>query len=140
MIPPAPGRWFSPLGRRYQQITADLGDPACVPDIVAQVKATFGRVDILVNNAGTIRRNDFLDFSEEDWDAVMDLNLKTRCSCHRQWRGNLWHRATGGKIIHIASMLSFQGGIRVASYTSSKSGIRGLTMLMANELAARVLT
>lgn len=131
------GEMVQSLGRRYQQITADLGDPACVPDIVAQVKATFGRVDILVNNAGTIRRNDFLDFSEEDWDAVMDLNLKAPLFLSQAVAREFVAQGGGGKIIHIASMLSFQGGIRVASYTSSKSGIRGLTMLMANELAAR---
>lgn len=131
------GEIVQSLGRRYLEITADLGDHSCVPDIVAQVKQTFGRMDILVNNAGTIRRNDFLDFSEEDWDTVMDLNLKAPLFLSQAVAREFVEQGSGGKIIHVASMLSFQGGIRVASYTSSKSGIRGLTMLMANELAAK---
>ncbi|CAA0099011.1 2-dehydro-3-deoxy-D-gluconate 5-dehydrogenase [Halioglobus japonicus] len=123
------------LGRRYLAVTEDLTDHSCVPRIVEQAKNAFGRIDILVNNAGTIRRNDFVDFTEQDWDAVMDLNLKTLFFLSQAVTKELIKQATGGKIIHIASMLSFQGGIRVASYTSSKSGVKGLTMLMANELA-----
>ena len=123
------------LGRRYLAIQADLTDKACVSGIVAEAKNTFGRIDILVNNAGTIRRNDFVDFTEEDWDAVMDLNLKTLFFLSQAVSKEFLAQGNGGKIIHIASMLSFQGGIRVASYTSSKSAVKGLTMLMANELA-----
>lgn len=132
----ATGDTVTALGRRYLGIRADLGDKACVPDIVAQATASFGRIDILVNNAGTIRRNDFVDFTEQDWDAVMDLNLKTLFFLSQAVVKQFIAQGSGGKIIHIASMLSFQGGIRVASYTSSKSGIKGLTMLMANELAS----
>ena len=73
----ATGEAVEALGRRYLAVAADLADKACVPDILAAAKGAFGKVDILVNNAGTIRRNDFVDFTEEDWDAVMDLNLKT---------------------------------------------------------------
>lgn len=131
----ATGESVEALGRRYLEITADLADKACVPGIVEQAKAAFGHIDILVNNAGTIRRNDFVDFTEEDWNAVMDLNLKTPFFLSQAVAKEFISQG-GGKIIHIASMLSFQGGIRVASYTSSKSGIKGLTMLMANELAA----
>ena len=96
----------------------------------------LGGLDILVNNAGIIRRADALDFSEEDWDAVIDTNLKsTFFLCQAAGR----HMAPQGrgKIINIASLLSFQGGVRVASYTASKSGVAGLTRLLANEWAAK---
>lgn len=122
-------------GRAYLQINADLENSSCVDAIVEQAKARFGKIDILVNNAGTIRRNDLLEFSEQDWDAVMDLNLKTLFFLSQAVAREFITQGHGGKIINIASMLSFQGGVRVASYTSSKSGVKGLTMLMANELA-----
>jgi 2-deoxy-D-gluconate 3-dehydrogenase len=92
-------------------------------------------LDILVNNAGTIRRNDALEFSEDDWDAVIDVNLKAAFFLAQQAARYWVAAASGGKIINIASMLSFQGGIRVASYTASKSGLLGLTRLLANEWA-----
>ena len=131
----ATGDRVKALGQRYLPIKADLGDKSCIPEIVAQAKASFGKIDILVNNAGTIRRNDFVDFTEDDWDTVMDLNLKNLFFLSQAVVREFIAQGSGGKIIHIASMLSFQGGIRVASYTSSKSGVKGLTMLMANELA-----
>ncbi len=98
--------------------------------------AELGGLDILVNNAGIIRRADAVDFSEEDWDAVVDTNLKSVFFlCQAAGRHMI---AKGrGKIINIASMLSFQGGIRVPSYTASKSGVAGLTKLLANECAAK---
>ncbi len=123
------------IGQRYLGLSADLSDKSCVPDIVRQAKDHFGNIDILVNNAGSIRRNDFVDFTEQDWDAVMDLNLKGLFFLSQAVAREFIAQQRGGKIIHIASMLSFQGGIRVASYTSSKSAVKGLTMLMANELA-----
>lgn len=129
------GAAIEALGQRYLPIKADLTDNTCVSSIVEQAKHAFGHIDILVNNAGTIRRNDFIDFTEEDWDTVMDLNLKTLFFLSQAVAKEFMAQGTGGNIIHIASMLSFQGGIRVASYTSSKSGVRGLTMSMANELA-----
>ena len=99
--------------------------------------AEAGPVDILVNNAGIIRRADSLDFSEEDWDTVMDTNLKTAFflsqAVARTWVAD----GQGGKIINICSMLSFQGGIRVPSYTASKSGLAGLTKLLACEWASK---
>lgn len=131
----ATGQEIAVLGREYFPITVDLTDSACADDIVEQAKARFGRVDILVNNAGTIRRDDFLDFSEADWDAVMDLNLKTLFFLSQAVAKTFIEQGGGGKIIHIASMLSFQGGIRVPSYTASKSAVKGLTMSMANEMA-----
>ncbi|MDO9489214.1 MAG: SDR family NAD(P)-dependent oxidoreductase, partial [Sphingomonadaceae bacterium] len=124
------------LGRRALPVAADLSSIAPVGDIVAQAVAGLGGLDILINNAGIIRRADAVDFSEADWDAVIDTNLKSvffLC----QAAGRHMIAQGSGKIINIASMLSFQGGIRVPSYTASKSGIAGLTRLLANEWAAR---
>ena len=124
------------LGRKGENFAADLSSVGAVQPLVDAVLAEFGRIDILVNNAGIIRRADAVDFTEEDWDLVMDTNLKTLfflCQCvgrHMIARGS-------GKIINIASMLTFQGGIRVPSYTASKSGVGGLTKLLANEWAAK---
>jgi len=90
-----------------------------------------------VNNAGVIRRGDAVDFSEADWDEVMDVNLKSVFFLSQAFARSAFARDAGGAIINIASMLSFQGGIRVASYTASKSGVAGITKLLANEWAAR---
>lgn len=127
-------------GGRYLAIQADLTRQDCIGDIVGGALAEFGRIDILVNNAGTIKRNDILDFTRADWDEVMDLNLKTLFFLSQAVARQFVAQGDGGRIINIASMLSFQGGTRVASYTASKSGVRGLTMLMANELAGRGIT
>ncbi|HEX8415609.1 MAG TPA: 2-dehydro-3-deoxy-D-gluconate 5-dehydrogenase KduD [Sphingomicrobium sp.] len=124
------------MGRRAEIISADFSTLAPIQQVVEDVVERFGGLDILVNNAGTIRRNDSLDFTEEDWDAVMNTNLKSVFFlCQAAAR----HMVTkgGGKIINIASMLTFQGGIRVASYTASKSGLGGITKLLANEWAAK---
>ena len=123
-------------GRRFVDVRADLGDIACLPGVMAQALALRGRVDILVNNAGIIRRADALDFTEADWDAVMDLNLKTTFFFAQAVARQFKAQATGGKIINVASMLSYQGGVRVPSYTASKSGVLGLTRLLANEWAS----
>jgi 2-deoxy-D-gluconate 3-dehydrogenase len=96
----------------------------------------LGGLDILVNNAGIIRRNDALDFTADDWDAVMDTNLKSLFFLCQSAARHMVEQG-GGKIINIASMLTFQGGIRVASYTASKSGVGGLTKLLANEWAGK---
>lgn len=123
-------------GRRAAIIGADLSSIAPVQEIVDRTLAELGGLDILVNNAGIIRRADALDFSEEDWDAVIDTNLKSvfflcqAAARHMVAKGR-------GKIVNIASMLSFQGGIRVPSYTASKSGVAGLTKLLANEWAGK---
>lgn len=122
-------------GRNFKAIHADLSDPSLARGIIDQVMATFGRIDILVNNAGIIRRDDILDFTEKDWDDVMDVNLKSLFFLSQAAAKQMSAKGKGGKIINIASLLSFQGGIRVPSYTASKSGVKGLTMLMANELA-----
>ena len=97
--------------------------------------AEFGHIDILVNNAGLIRREDAIDFSERDWDDVMNLNIKSVFFMSQAAAKHFIAQGNGGKIINIASMLSYQGGIRVPSYTASKSGVMGITRLMANEWA-----
>ena len=124
-------------GRRCHWVKADLGARPDHAAIVAEAGSKLGRCDILVNNAGIIRRADALEFSEEDWDAVMDVNIKAAFFLAQAAAKAMLADGRGGKIINIASMLSFQGGIRVASYTASKSGIAGLTRLLANEWAAR---
>jgi 2-dehydro-3-deoxy-D-gluconate 5-dehydrogenase len=124
------------LGRRSVQISADLSSIEPVDRIVSDTLNTLGRIDILVNNAGIIRRADSVDFTEADWDAVIDTNLKSVFFLS-QTVGRHMIAQGSGKIINIASMLTFQGGIRVPSYTASKSGVGGLTKLLANEWAAK---
>jgi len=121
-------------GRRFLPVAADLGSTAVCQKIVDEVTRGLGGIDILVNNAGIIRRREALEFSEADWDAVMDVNLKTLFFLSQAAARHMIPRG-GGKIINIASMLSFQGGVRVASYTASKSGLAGVTRLLANEWA-----
>ncbi|WP_417313119.1 2-dehydro-3-deoxy-D-gluconate 5-dehydrogenase KduD [Enterobacter sp.] len=123
------------LGRRFLAIRTDLGVQENIAGVVAQAVAEMGRVDILVNNAGTIRREDALTFSEKDWDDVVNLNLKSVFFLSQAVAKQFIRQGQGGKIINIASMLSFQGGIRVPSYTASKSGVLGITRLLANEWA-----
>jgi 2-dehydro-3-deoxy-D-gluconate 5-dehydrogenase len=122
------------LGRRAHWVRADLGDKPDHAAIVGEVVRELGGLHILVNNAGIIRRNNAIDFTEADWDAVLDVNLKSVFFLSQAAARHMIP-AGGGKIINIASMLSFQGGIRVPSYTASKSGVAGLTRLLANEWA-----
>lgn len=103
--------------------------------IIEKTIEKYGRVDILVNNAGIIKREDCIDFSEANWDSVINVNLKTVFFFSQAVARQFVKQGQGGKIINIASMLSFQGGIRVPSYTASKSGVKGITMSMANEWA-----
>jgi 2-deoxy-D-gluconate 3-dehydrogenase len=124
-------------GRRFHGIEADLGSASHSGEIIQEAVEHMGAVDILVNNAGIIRRNDALEFSESDWDAVMNVNLKTAFFLSQAAARHMLKLGRGGKIINIASMLSFQGGIRVVSYTASKSGIAGMTRILANEWAAK---
>lgn len=125
------------LGRRFLSVRADLETTAPIEAAVEAAAGGLGPIDILVNNAGIIRRADALDFTEADWDAVMDVNLKSVFFLSQAVAKRLVAEGRSGKIINIASMLSFQGGIRVASYTSSKSGVLGLTRLLANEWAGK---
>lgn len=122
-------------GRRFLEVRADLISVEPLDRIISETLKEFGKVDILVNNAGIIRRTDALEFSEKDWDDVINVNLKTLFFFSQKVANEFVRQGTGGKIINTASMLSYQGGIRVASYTSSKSGVIGLTRLMANEWA-----
>jgi 2-deoxy-D-gluconate 3-dehydrogenase len=122
------------MGRRATWVKADFGAKPDNAAVVRQVVDELGGLHILVNNAGTIRRNNCIDFTEADWDAVMDVNLKSVFFLSQAAARHMIPNG-GGKIINIASMLSFQGGIRVPSYTASKSGVAGLTKILANEWA-----
>ena len=124
-------------GRALHAIPADLSATASTACATTSAIGAVGAVDILVNNAGIIRRADSLDFTEEDWDAVMDTNLKSAFFLSQAVARTWVQAGRGGKIINICSMLSFQGGIRVPSYTASKSGLAGLTRLLACEWAGR---
>lgn len=123
------------LGHSFLDLRADLTSIESIHDLLAQAVQRFGKVDILVNNAGIIRRQDALQFTEKDWDDVMDINIKTVFFFSQAVARKFIEQGTGGKIINIASMLSYQGGIRVPSYTASKSAVMGLTRLLANEFA-----
>lgn len=115
-----------------EELALDFADPMAARDV-------FGarRVDILVNNAGIIRRADAVDFTEADWDAVMDVNLKAVFFTCQSFARAALAAGRGGRIVNIASLLSFQGGIRVPSYTAAKHGVAGITKLLANEWAGR---
>jgi 2-dehydro-3-deoxy-D-gluconate 5-dehydrogenase len=128
------------LGRRCVSIVADLSKTADVPRIVETTVKELGRIDILFNNAGIIRRADLVDFSEKDWDDVININQRTLFFLSQAVAKVMIKQGQGGRIINTASMLSFQGGIRVPSYTASKSAVVGLTKLFANELAAHRIT
>lgn len=132
------GEKVKALGRKFINIDANLMSIEPVERIVQETLGGLGRIDILVNNAGLIRRQDAVDFSEKDWDDVMNVNVKSAFfMC--QAAGKVMIAQGSGKIINIASMLSFQGGIRVPSYTASKSGIAGITRLLACEWAGHGL-
>jgi 2-deoxy-D-gluconate 3-dehydrogenase len=134
--PDATGEAVRAAGRRFSFIEADLGAAKVAQPVIDAAVAALGGVDILINNAGIIRRADSVDLSEEDWDAVMEVNLKTTFFLC-QAAGRVMIAKGRGKIVNIASLLSFQGGVRVASYTASKHGVAGLTKLLANEWAAK---
>ena len=124
------------LGRRCLPIPCDLrtASVADLDQIVEHLVTELGRLDILVNNAGIIRRTPAVEFSEADWDDVLQINLKAAFFL-AQAAARRMLRQGGGKIINIASMLSFQGGVNVSSYTAAKSGVAGITRLLANEWA-----
>ena len=135
--PDETAKMVASAGRKLHVVSADLGSIEPIDRVVFEAYAAAGRVDILVNTAGIIRRADSVDFTEDDWDAVMDTNLKTAFflgqALARRWVAD----KRGGKIIQVASMLSFQGGLRVPSYAASKSGLAGLTKALANEWAGK---
>jgi len=131
-------RKVTAAGGSFEPVTADLADPAKAAAMLERVWDTSGPIDGLVNNAGIIRRADAVDLTEADWDEVMDINLKTVFRlCQAFARRVLAHTGRRGKIVNIGSVLSFQGGIRVASYTASKHGVLGLTRLLACEWAPK---
>lgn len=122
------------LGRKAFAVSGDMSDKSAPKRIADETGEKFGRIDILVNNAGMIRRAPAVDFSEDDWSTVLEVNLSSifRLS---QAVGKKMIEQGGGKIVNIASLLSFQGGITVPAYTASKSGVAGLTKAFANEWA-----
>lgn len=120
---------------QFSYMVADLTSLAPVESIIKEAVSRFGQLDILVNNAGIIRREDITEFNVQDWDDVLNINLRTLFFLSQAAVQQFLKQGSGGKIINVASMLSFQGGIRVPSYTASKSGVKGITMAMANELA-----
>jgi 2-deoxy-D-gluconate 3-dehydrogenase len=128
------------LGRKFEEVVYDLANPSGLADVVSSLTKDGRNIDILVNNAGQIRRADFTEFSEQDWDDVMNINLKSIFMLSQAVVRHMVEKNIAGRIVNIASLLSFQGGIRVASYTSSKHAVAGLTRLMANELAAKGIT
>ncbi len=128
------------LGRQCATVVADLSKTSEIPKIIDTALAAFGHIDILFNNAGIIRRADLVDFSEKDWDDVININQRTVFFLSQAVARQMIKQGKGGRIINTASMLSFQGGIRVPSYTASKSAVMGLTRLFANELAQHKIT
>lgn len=124
------------LGRKAHTIVADLSDESKLEGIIQETVKTFGKIDILVNNAGIIRRTPAADHSAQDWKDVLQLNLNSvffLC----QYAGREMIKQGSGKIINIASMLSFQGGINVPGYTAAKHGVAGITKAFANEWAGK---
>ena len=122
------------LGRRCFSVAGDMSEKETPGKVVEAVVVEFGRIDILINNAGMIRRTPAVDFSEEDWSTVIAVNLSSvfRMS---QAAGRQMIGEGSGKIVNIASLLSFQGGITVPAYTAAKSGVAGVTRALANEWA-----
>ena len=123
------------IGGEFVAIKADLGSTEPIERIIKETLDAFGRIDILVNNAGIIIRNDAIDYTEEDWDKVTNINEKVVFFFAQAVAKQFMAQKSGGKIISVASMLSYQGGIRVPAYTTSKSGVLGMTRALANEWA-----
>ena len=123
------------IGGQFTEVIADLSDLSAIDKIMTEVKSKTERIDILVNNAGIIKRTDAIDVTVEEWDQVIDLNQKLVFFLSQAVAKDWIADQKGGKIINICSMLSYQGGIRVPSYTTSKSGVAGLTRALANEWA-----
>ncbi|KZE36749.1 2-dehydro-3-deoxy-D-gluconate 5-dehydrogenase KduD [Chelatococcus daeguensis] len=137
---PETARAVAAQGCSFHEVVCDLEKPQDFPALVADIVARAGGVDILVNNAGIIRRENVLDYTEADWDAVMTVNLKSLFQLSQAVGRHMVASGRPGRIVNIASLLSFQGGIRVPAYTAAKHGVAGLTKLMANELAPKGIT
>jgi 2-deoxy-D-gluconate 3-dehydrogenase len=127
-------------GRRFHELQLDLSRKFDASAAIDRVVSDLGGIDILVNNAGIIRRADLLEHSEEDWDSVMDVNLKAAFLLSQAAARHMVSTGRKGRIINVASMLTFQGGVRVPAYTASKHAIAGITKAMANELAPHGIT
>jgi len=123
------------IGQHFLPINFDLRETKNISQIVEKTVTEFGKVDILVNNAGIIRRTPAIDFSEQDWDDVMNINAKSLYFLSQAAARKFIKQKTGGKIINIASLLAYQGGILVPSYTASKHAVVGITRALCNELA-----
>lgn len=122
------------LGRNAYVVTGDMADKTAPADVVSQTLSLFGKLDILINNAGMIRRSPAVDFSEDDWSTVIEVNMSSVFRLSQAAGRHMIERGSG-KIVNIASLLSFQGGVTVPAYTASKSGVAGLTRALANEWA-----
>ncbi len=122
-------------GGEFFEIIADLGSTEQIDYIISEAKNKFGKIDILVNNAGIILREDAINVTEADWDKVIDINEKVVFFLAQAAAKEFIAQGTGGKIVNVCSMLSYQGGIRVPAYTSSKSAALGMTRALANEWA-----
>jgi 2-deoxy-D-gluconate 3-dehydrogenase len=131
------GNLVTAAGGKFLPIHADLSSIEPIQGILDDTVKWAGHADILINNAGIIRRTDAIDFSEKDWDDVLNVNLKSVFFLSQTVARQMLKQGTGGKMINIASMLSFQGGIRIPSYTASKSGVAGITRLLACEWAGK---
>ena len=116
-------------------ISGDLSKPATARELVDKTLERFGRIDILINNAGTIRRAPAVDYSDDDWAAVIEVNLSSVFRLSKLVGKQMIENARGGKIVNIASLLSFQGGMTVPAYAASKGGVAQLTKALANEWA-----
>jgi 2-dehydro-3-deoxy-D-gluconate 5-dehydrogenase len=125
------------VGGKATSIKCDLASAEARKTLIGDAWQAFGSIDGLVNNAGIIRRADSVDLTETDWDEVMDLNLKSAFQLCQDFGRMLFAQNRSGRIVNIASLLSFQGGIRVASYTASKHGMLGVTRILANEWATK---
>ncbi|HEY8559039.1 MAG TPA: 2-dehydro-3-deoxy-D-gluconate 5-dehydrogenase KduD [Pyrinomonadaceae bacterium] len=123
------------LGRKSTEAAGDMSDKDAPRRLIDEITEKFGRIDILVNNAGTIRRSPAVDYSEEDWAFVLEVNLSSIFRLSQAAARRMIERGAGGKIVNVASLLSFQGGVTVPAYTASKSGVAGLTKAFANEWA-----
>lgn len=128
---------MAPLGAAFTERLCDLADHQAAQAMLDEVWRAVGPIDGLVNNAGIIRRQDAVDFTEANWDEVMDLNLKSLFFLSQAFARRVLAESREGRIVNIGSVLSFQGGIRVASYTASKHGVLGLTQLLACEWAGK---
>lgn len=125
------------MGRRFGSLTADLSDMDSIPIVIEGALKSFGKIDILFNNAGVIRRAPILEFSESDWNDVMNVNAKVAFFLAQAAARAFVEQGSGGKIINVCSMLSFQGGLYIPSYTASKSALLGVTKSLSNELAVK---